>query len=73
MCIVYDGIEILSVYKAASEKVKFEAILFNSLIALQEYQYFKPLKYEDTLTDFVKILFQYSNKLNLNLTPKEFK
>lgn len=56
--IAFGGIvEIKRAYKDLSNYGKFEVLLFNSLIALQEYQENFPDKYEEIKDDFFKNIF----------------
>lgn len=67
--IAFGGIvEIKTAYKDLSDFGKFEVLLFNSLIALQEYQSRYPEKYEEITEDFFKNIFRQASvyKLPMN-------
>lgn len=66
--IAFGGIvEIKRAYKDLTNYGKFEVLLFNSLIALQEYQSNYPDKYDDMKVDFFKNLFNQAKVYNIQM------
>ena len=70
--IAFDGIvEIKKHYKEVSHQGSAEVLLFNSLIALQQYQTLHPNKYEQVSAIFFEKLFQQLRTYNLNMNNDE--
>ena len=70
--IAFGGIvEIKRAYKDLTNYGKFEVLLFNSLIALQEYQSNYPEKYEEMQEDFFRNLFKQARVYNIHMTDME--
>lgn len=70
--IAFGGIvEIKKRYKDLSNEGKFEVLLFNSLIALQEYQSIHPEKYDAIQEDFFRNLFKQANTFGIKLPSEE--
>jgi hypothetical protein len=70
--IAFGGIvEIKNQYKDLSHEGKVEVLLFNSLIALQQYQTLHPNKYEQVSAIFFKNLFKQLRTYNLNMNTDE--
>lgn len=70
--IAFGGIvEIKKRYKDLTNFGKFEVLLFNSLIALQEYQSMYPEKYEEITPIFFKNLFKQAKTFGINMTDDE--
>lgn len=66
--IAFGGIvEIKRAYKDLSNYGKFEVLLFNSLIALQEYQSNYPDKYDEMKADFFKNIFNQAKAYNIQM------
>ncbi|RAR71500.1 hypothetical protein [Flavobacterium aciduliphilum] len=67
--VAFGGIvEIKRAYKDLTNFGKFEVLLFNSLIALQEYQSNYPEKYEAMQEDFFRNLFKQARVYNIPMT-----
>lgn len=70
--IAFGGIvEIKKQYKNLSNEGKFEALLFNSLVALQEYQSLHPDKYDEVSVVFFNNLFKQARAYNLNMNADD--
>lgn len=70
--VAFGGIvEIKRAYKDLTNYGKFEVLLFNSLITLQEYQSTFPDKYEDMKADFFKNLFNQAKVYNIQMNNNE--
>ena len=64
-------VEIKKAYKDLTPKGKFEVLLFNSLIALQEYQSNHPEKYESIQEDFFKKVFAQSKVFCIDMPAQD--
>jgi hypothetical protein len=70
--IVFGGIvEIKRAYKDLSNFGKFEVLLFNSLIALQEFQPKYPDRFEAMKDDFYRNIFKQARVYNIQMTDTE--
>ena len=70
--IAFDGIvEIKKHYKEVSHQGSAEVLLFNSLIALQQYQTLHQNKYEQVSAIFFEKLFQQLRTYNLHMNNDE--
>jgi len=70
--VAYGGIvEIKRAYKDLTNEGKFEVLLFNSLIALQEYQSNCPEKYELIVPDFFKKLFNQARVYGIQMNADD--
>jgi hypothetical protein len=70
--IAFGGIvEIKKKYKDLTNFGKFEVLLFNSLISLQEYQSLHPDKYEEMSQGFFKNLFDQAKSFGIKMPPDE--
>lgn len=64
-------VEIKKAYKDLTNAGKFEVLIFNSLIALQEYQSIRPDKYQETSEIFFKNLFEQVKTYNITMPPAQ--
>lgn len=70
--VAFGGIvEIKRAYKDLTNYGKFEVLLFNSLIALQQYQSNHPEKYEDMVPVFFKNLFNQAKVYGIPMSDDE--
>lgn len=70
--VAFGGIvEIKRAYKDLTNEGKFEVLLFNSLIALQEYQSNYPEKYENMVPDFFAKLFNQARTYGIQMNANE--
>lgn len=66
-------VELKSAYKDLPEQGKFEVILLNSLLVLQDYHEMFPNKYEETADDYFMLLFKQAADYGITTPPEQLR